>query len=75
MGKLGVSSFRKFLDATTLDTRNGVDLELSYHVPRVEQKLFNPLRNPFPSWVGRVNFLSRHTGEPKIWKCHSVIRR
>ena len=50
-----------------LDTRNGVDLEFSHDVPRVEQKLFNPLRNPFPSGVGRVNQLSRHTGKPKYY--------
>ena len=52
MGKLGVLSFENSLMPRLLDTRNGVDLEFSHDVPRVEQKLFNPLRNPFPSGVG-----------------------
>ena len=65
MGKFTLSSLRADLDTLTLDTRNGVDLEFSHHVPRVEQKLFHTLRNPFPSWFGRVDLFPWHSGEPK----------
>jgi hypothetical protein len=65
MGKFGLSSPQALLNTLALDPCNGVDLEFSHYVPRVEQKLFDALRNPFPSWVGRVDLLSRHSGEPK----------
>jgi hypothetical protein len=48
-----------------LDTHDGIDLELSHHVPRVEQKLFDPLRHPILRRVVRGVLLSRHPGEPK----------
>ena len=59
------SSFRAVLDTLAVDTHNGVDLEFSHHVPRVEQKLFHPLRNPLPSWFDRVYLFPWHSGEPK----------
>ena len=65
MGKLGVSSLLAFLDDPTLDTHDGIDLELSHDVPRVEQKLFDPLRHPVLRWVVRGVLFSRHAGEPK----------
>ena len=64
MGKLSLLSLRLFLDTLALDTRNGIDLEFSHYVSRTEQKLFDPLRNPFPSWFGRVDLFPWHTGEP-----------
>ena len=40
-------------------------MELSHDVPRVEQKLFDPLRHPILRWVVRSVLFSRHPGEPK----------
>ena len=65
MGKFSLSSLRQFLDTLALDTHDGVDLEFSHHVPCVEQKLFDPLRNPFPSWFGRVDLFPWYPGEFK----------